>query len=68
MQQKSKTLTIAVSCFKKYKAQPLQTTWEIVEYDDKNHETDNFQTPFKFISPRSRSINNDQSLKYRLGI
>ena len=35
--------------FKKYKTQPLQTTWEIVEYDAKNPEIDNFQASFKFM-------------------
>ena len=40
MPQKSKTLTTGVSNFKKYKTQPLQTMWEIVEYEDKNPETD----------------------------
>ena len=41
---------------KKYKTQPLQTTWEIVEYDAKNPEIDNFQAPFKFIPSRSRAL------------
>ena len=53
MPQKS---NFGVSYLKKYRTQPLQTTWEIVEYDAENPETDNFQAPFKFIPPRSRAL------------
>ena len=56
MPQMSKTLTTDVSYFIKYKTQPLQTTWGIVEYDAENPETDNCQAQFKFIPSRSRAL------------
>ena len=56
MPQKSKTLTIGVSYFKNYKTQLLQTTWEIVECDAGNPETDNFYAPFKFLPALSQAL------------